>query len=72
MAPRRKSLADRLRKAASSSGRTTYSLAKGSGLTQSAMYRFVSRENNLSMGSAELLADELGFTIELVPKRGRR
>ncbi|MCH8854562.1 MAG: helix-turn-helix transcriptional regulator [Planctomycetes bacterium] len=71
MAPRRKSLGDRLRKAASSSGRTTYSLAKGSGLTQSAMYRFMSSECTLSLGSAELLADELDLTIELVPKRGR-
>ena len=72
MAPRRKSLANRLRKAASSSGRTNYSLAKESGLSQSAMSRFASSENNLSMENAELLADELGLTIELVPNRRRR
>lgn len=60
-----------IRSAIADDGRTTYALAKDSGVDEASIRRFVSRERSLSLESADRLACALG--LALVRKgRGRK
>ena len=68
-----KTIGDKLRKAAKDSGRSGYDLAKQTGLNEATMSRFMRGMGNPRLDSAEFLANELGYTIELVPlKKGKK
>lgn len=67
-----KTLGGKLRRAAKDSGRSGYDLAKQTGLNEATLSRFMRGMGNPRMDSAELLAKELGFTIELVPVKGKK
>ena len=63
---------DRLRRVIRESGRTGYSLAKESGVSEPAVSRFMNRHGELNMANSELIARELGLSIELIPVKRRK
>ena len=65
---KRKSLADELRAAIDDSGLTQYRIAKDTGISQPVINRFVNREREVSLETADKLLRYLG--IEL--RRGKR
>ena len=67
-----KPFGDRLRRAAKDSKRSGYDLARCTGLNEATLSRFLRGLGNPHLESAELLANELGFTMELVPMKGKR
>ncbi len=64
-------LTGQLRRAIKRDGRSIYALAKHSGLTVSALQRFVAEEHGMTLGSAEKLADALGLRLTLTKQKGR-
>ena len=67
-----KAFSNRLRRAIKDSGRTGYSLAKESGVSEPAVSRFMNRHGELNMANSELIARELGLSIELVTVKRRK
>ncbi len=63
---------DAIRDAIEASGTSRYQLARESGVAESVLSRFKSRETGLSVGTIETLADALGLEILVRPKRRRR
>ena len=57
------SLGDQLRKAIHDSGLSVYAVAKGSGLSQPATLRFVSKKRDLFLSSATKLAHFFGMEL---------
>ncbi len=62
-------MSGRLQEAIEGAGMTRYAIAKGSGVEQSALSRFVRRERTLSLDAVDALAVFLGW--ELVPSKRR-
>lgn len=60
-------LADKIRQALESSGKTRYQVSKESGVDQAALSRFV-QGKGLSVESLEAIAGALGLEIVLKPK----
>ena len=67
--PTKKSIIDQLQRAIRDCGETEYAIAKGSGVSQSILNRFVSGERGISLESAAKLCDYL--VIELSVRRRR-
>ena len=59
-----KTIADQLRKAIADSGETEYAIAKGSGVSQSVVNRFVHGERSISIDTAAKLCAYLGLTLK--------
>ncbi len=64
-------LTDQLRRAIKKDGRSLYAIAKQSGLTVSALQRFVAKEHGMTLLSAEKLVDALGLRLTLTKQKGR-
>jgi transcriptional regulator with XRE-family HTH domain len=60
-------LADQLRKAIETSGWTSYEIAKRAGTSPQTLYRFVSGDRDLTLGTADPILKVLGLTLA---KRG--
>ena len=73
MSPRKKTttISDALRAAILDSGTTVYAVAKGSGVSQPALSRFLSGERDLRLASADRLAAYFGMELTM-PKAARR
>ena len=67
MSKSKPTMADQLRKAIKSSGMTVNAIAVEAGIPQPVLYRFVSGERDLTMRTAQKLADYFG--LELHPKK---
>lgn len=63
----KKNLVDQLRRAMRDSGETAYAIAKGSGVSQSVVNRFVSGERGISLETAAKLCEYL--KLELARRR---
>ena len=61
--PRRRTIADQLRKAVRDSGKTVNAIASDSGIPQPVLFRFVSGERDLTLATGEKLARY--FDLEL-------
>lgn len=61
----RQPVSERLRAALKKCSESRYALSKRTGISQSALSRFLSGEFNLTLANAELLAEALGFEIRL-------
>jgi plasmid maintenance system antidote protein VapI len=64
---RRLTIADRLRQAVRASGQTVNAVAVGAGVPQPVLFRFVSGERDLTLRTAQKLADYFG--LELRPRK---
>ena len=58
-----KSIVDQLRRALRNSGQTEYAIAKGSGVSQSIVNRFVSGERGISLETAAKIAAYLKLNL---------
>jgi transcriptional regulator with XRE-family HTH domain len=58
-----KSIVDQLRRAIKASGQTEYAIAKGSGVSQSIVNRFVSGERGISLETAAKIATYLKLDL---------
>ena len=58
-----KSIVDQLRRAIRASGQTEYAIAKGSGVSQSIVNRFVSGERGISLETAAKIAAYLKLNL---------
>jgi transcriptional regulator with XRE-family HTH domain len=67
MTPKARTIVDQLRKAIADSGETEYAIAKGSGVSQSVVNRFVHGERSISLETAAKLCSYLN--LDLVPRR---
>lgn len=65
-------LLNRIHDAIDRSGQTRYAIAKGSGVAQSQLSRFVHGERGLTVEAIERLAEHLGLEIVVRPKRTAR
>jgi hypothetical protein len=65
--PTKKTITDQLRKAIKDSGESEYAIAKGSGVSQSVVNRFMSGERGISLITAAALCSYLG--LQLVRRR---
>jgi len=63
-------LADTLRKAVLTCKKTRYAVAVGSGIDHAVLRRFMRKERDIKLSTAEHLADFLG--LELTSKRTKR
>jgi plasmid maintenance system antidote protein VapI len=63
MMPPKKNLVDQLRKAIADSGETEYAIAKGSGVSQSVVNRFVHGQRSISLDTAAKLCAYLGLEL---------
>jgi plasmid maintenance system antidote protein VapI len=61
--PIKKTIIDQLRKAIRDSGETNYAIAKGSGVSQSIIDRFVSGERGISLETASKLCEYLKLDL---------
>jgi plasmid maintenance system antidote protein VapI len=59
----KKNIVDQLRRAMRDSGETEYAIAKGSGVSQSIVNRFVSEERGISLETASKLCEYLGLEL---------
>lgn len=66
--PTKKNIVDQLRRAMRDCGETEYAIAKGSGVNQSIVNRFVSGERGISLETAAKLCEYLKLDLVL---RGR-
>jgi predicted transcriptional regulator len=66
MAPKKKNIVDQLRRAIADCGESEYAIAKGSGVSQSVVNRFVSGDRGISLETAAKLCEHL--KLELVPR----
>jgi antitoxin component HigA of HigAB toxin-antitoxin module len=64
-------LLNMMRTAMESRGQSRYRISKETGIAESVLSRFMSRETALTVETVERLADYLGLEIVLRPKRGR-
>ena len=66
------SLQDQLRRAVHDSGLSVYAVAKGSGIAQPVLHRFVAGERDLTLATASRLADyfQMRLTRPRRPKKG--
>lgn len=60
-----------MKRAIETSGMTRYAIAKGSGISQAALSRFVNGITPLRIETIERLADFLGYDVVLVKRKGR-
>ena len=67
-----KDLLGRLRQAVRATGKTNYAVAKGAGVDQSVMGKFMTRRTAITVTNAERLMDYLGFQIIDPPAAKRR
>jgi transcriptional regulator with XRE-family HTH domain len=65
--PSKKTIIDQLQRAILKSGETEYAIAKGSGVSQSVLSRFVSGERGISLETASKLCEYL--KLELASRR---
>lgn len=65
-------LLDAIQDAIERSGETRYQIAKGSGVSQAALSRFVHGERGLSVDAVQKLADYLELEIIVRAKRTRK
>ena len=65
-------LQEQLRQAVADSGLTLYVVAKGAGIAYPVLYRFISRERDLTLETATKLADYFGMRLTRPrrPKKG--
>jgi len=63
-------LSDRLRWAVLNSKQTRYAIALGSGVDHAVLRRFMNKERDIKLKTAEHLAEYLN--LELVSKKGKR
>jgi plasmid maintenance system antidote protein VapI len=63
----KRNIVEQLRKAIADSGQTEYAIAKGSGVSQSIVNRFVSGERSIGLETAAKLCDYFG--LDLVARR---
>ncbi len=63
MGKRRVKLSNQIRQAVVACGVTRYSISKATGISESALSRFVSGERGLSLGTLDRLADFLELSI---------
>lgn len=63
MVAKRSSIVEQLRKAMRDSGQTEYAIAKGSGVSQSVVNRFVTGERGISLDTAAKLCDYLDLDL---------
>ena len=59
----KKSIVEQLRQAIADSGQTEYAIAKGSGVSQSVVNRFVHGERGISLETASRLCAYLGLDL---------
>lgn len=64
---KKRSIVEQLRHAIRDSGQTEYAIAKGSGVSQSVVNRFVNGERSISLETAAKLCEYLD--LDLVPRR---
>lgn len=64
-------LQDQLRQAVHDSGLSVYAVAKGSGIAQPVLHRFVAGERDLTLATASRLADYFGMRLTR-PKRPKK
>ncbi len=64
---KKRSIVEQLRQAIANSGQTEYAIAKGSGVSQSVVNRFVNGERGISLETAAKLCSYLD--LDLVPRR---
>ncbi len=64
--PKRPTIADTLRTAIAESGETVYAIAKGTGIAQPVLWRFMAGERDLTLRTADKLLDYFG--LEIRPK----
>jgi plasmid maintenance system antidote protein VapI len=67
MSKRKPTMAEQLRKAMQTSGKTVNAIAVKAGIPQPVLYRFVNGERDLTMSTAQKLADYFG--LELRPRK---
>lgn len=65
-------LTEAIADAVRASKETPYAIAKGAGVARSQLSRLLSGERGLSSETIERLADYLGLTITVTPKRRRK
>lgn len=63
------SIVDQLRKAIAESGQTEYGIAKGAGVSQSVVNRFVNGERGIGLDTAARLCAYLGLELVRRPSR---
>jgi plasmid maintenance system antidote protein VapI len=63
MAVKKRTIVEQLRQAIADSGQSEYAIAKGSGVSQSVVNRFVSGERGISLETAAKLCDYLGLDL---------
>ena len=63
------SLVDQLRQAIAESGETEYAIAKGAGVSQSVVNRFVHGERGISLDTAARLCAHLELKLSHQPRR---
>jgi transcriptional regulator with XRE-family HTH domain len=61
--PKKLPLSEQVRKAIDAAGVTRYRIAKETGISESALSRFMSGERELSLPSVDRLADYLGLSL---------
>jgi transcriptional regulator with XRE-family HTH domain len=64
---KKRSIVEQLRQAIANSGQTEYAIAKGSGVSQSVVNRFVNGERGISLETAAKLCEYLD--LDLVARR---
>ena len=72
MATRKLKFSDQVRAAIESSGMTRYRISMETGVSQSALSRFVRHKISLSVDRLDPIAELLGMRIEVKPPRKRR
>jgi plasmid maintenance system antidote protein VapI len=63
MPPPRPTIADRLRRAVRDRGQAVNAVAKAAGVAQPVLYRFMTGERDLTLDTAQRLADYFGLEL---------
>ena len=71
MSRKKPSFSDQIRQAIRDSELTRYRIAKETGVSESALSRFVNGERSLNLSTIDLLADLLGLEVS-VKKKGQK
>jgi transcriptional regulator with XRE-family HTH domain len=69
MGKKRAKMSDQIRSAIDSCGITRYRISKETGISESALSRFMTGERGLSMTALDALADYLGLDVVMRRKR---
>lgn len=64
----KKTIVDQLRQALAQSGQTEYAIAKGAGISQSVVNRFVNGERGIGLETAAKLCAYLGLELRSVDR----